>query len=128
MFPIYNRKALVSIYTRLAFNEYPPESLKDLSKELASQCYDQLDTIDELQQEKADFIVRLEAFKTESLALVDRLEEEVAKLRQEHSTEKFWLEASIGHLEEWNRKLRASKQGTEEENRVLKHALEKIVI
>jgi len=99
MFKVRNRRELIEVYTRLSM-VWKRCSLTDLTKELTSQCFDQLETIDDLEQEKADFIVRLEAFKTESLDLVDRLEEEVAKLRQEHSAEKFWLEASIGHLEE----------------------------
>jgi len=124
---IYNRKSLINIYGNTCCDSYSKEELRKFVRELANQCFDQLDTIEELKTEKADFIESLEEFKANTLPLLDQLEEEVASLRQEHKTEVYWFTASIGHLEEWNRKLRARNQGLQEENRTLTSSLSTIL-
>ena len=124
----YNRKELIGIYKRVKGVYTPVEiddnqeqiGLKILVSELGSQCFDQIDTIQDLEEEKANFIERMKEFKTSSLALLDLLEIEVGKAE----TELEQLQQENAVLALMFQKVTAEYTDIKEENTVLKRTLE----
>ena len=117
----YNRKELIGVYNRVKMdNDQEQVDLKILVSELGSQCFDQIDTIQDLEEEKANFIERMEEFKTSSLALLDLLEIEVGKTE----TELEQLQQENAVLALMFQKVTAEYTDIKEENTVLKRALD----
>jgi len=117
----YNRKELIGVYNRVKMdNDQEQVDLKILVSELGSQCFDQLNTIEELEIEKANFIERMKEFKTSSLALLDLLEIEVGKTE----TELEQLQQENAVLALMFQKVTAEYTDIKEENTVLKRALD----